>query len=377
MAKGDYSRKALNSRTEKDGATLEDITRDGVSLDPSRETLCKDRADFICKCGNHHHKQIRQLILETGAFCAECTKFNQYSTRKKSLKPGDTDYGESLMREIIEKYQATLIKAYTVGMIEVSDFKKLKRDDILEFICICKKVGIKVFRGAVDQYCVCDSCSDIVRSYNCSDDGKERKLESVDEIIELLKSVNFKTHQQRYEDAKLTGYLVCNKCSVEKQLDRFHVSDGTLMSTKCYDCKNIVRTQTRHARITNGSLLDFLHTILLDAKSRTNKHNKENRNNREFDITKEYLYELWEAQKGLCCYSGKVMKWNTIITERSDDMRAHPDRITIDRIDSNKGYIKTNVALCCWAANNMKQDQSAESFKQWISCIYHAYANQS
>lgn len=43
----------------------------------------------------------------------------------------------------------------------------------------------------------------------------------------------------------------------------------------------------------------------------------------------------------------------------------------IDRIDSNIGYIPTNVTSCCSKCNYAKHEMSFDEFKSWINKIYH------
>ena len=42
----------------------------------------------------------------------------------------------------------------------------------------------------------------------------------------------------------------------------------------------------------------------------------------------------------------------------------------IDRVDSNKGYIKTNTVVCCKRCNVAKSDMSVLEFKEWLNRIY-------
>lgn len=72
----------------------------------------------------------------------------------------------------------------------------------------------------------------------------------------------------------------------------------------------------------------------------------------EFEISYEYISELYERQGGLCYYTGKPMKLC-----RNDQNAA-----SIDRLDSKKGYTKTNVVLCTWAINRMKQEVGVSEF---------------
>ena len=45
----------------------------------------------------------------------------------------------------------------------------------------------------------------------------------------------------------------------------------------------------------------------------------------------------------------------------------------IDRIDSQKGYIKGNVVSCCKKCNTAKNTMTTEEFKQWIKKVYMYY----
>ena len=72
---------------------------------------------------------------------------------------------------------------------------------------------------------------------------------------------------------------------------------------------------------------------------------------KEFDITLEDIINLWHSQKGLCALSNLPMQ----ISEDEYD-------VSLDRIDSNKGYVQNNVQLVTKQVNYMKQDYTQEDF---------------
>lgn len=74
-------------------------------------------------------------------------------------------------------------------------------------------------------------------------------------------------------------------------------------------------------------------------------------------ISAEYLIGLYYKQNGLCAISGMKM------THRYKDLRS----ISIDRIDSTKGYIKGNVQLVCQWVNLAKGQHSDHEFKQILA----------
>lgn len=83
------------------------------------------------------------------------------------------------------------------------------------------------------------------------------------------------------------------------------------------------------------------------------------RNNKlEFDLTTEFLVGLWKNQEGKCAVTDTKMRL-TLGNGR------HPESISIDRIDSNKGYLKTNIRFVCWQVNAMKFELTDSQLKDW------------
>lgn len=74
--------------------------------------------------------------------------------------------------------------------------------------------------------------------------------------------------------------------------------------------------------------------------------------NRQCTITLPELLEIYKSQNGVCFYTHKPM-----VFHNKDD-----DSLSIDRLDSSKGYTKDNVVLCRWIINRVKNDLSKEDF---------------
>jgi len=88
--------------------------------------------------------------------------------------------------------------------------------------------------------------------------------------------------------------------------------------------------------------------------------------NIEFNLSKDFLYELYEKQKGNCYYTGKkmVLKIYSGIKPNRENIQLFKDYLTIDRLDSSKGYEKGNVALCTLKVNTAKGSLSYDEFLQ-------------
>jgi hypothetical protein len=70
--------------------------------------------------------------------------------------------------------------------------------------------------------------------------------------------------------------------------------------------------------------------------------------NYEFSITKEFMWELWEKQKGMCALSGMPLKIERNY-KKMKNMTA-----SLDRIKNDKGYTEDNVQWIHKDINRMK-----------------------
>lgn len=64
------------------------------------------------------------------------------------------------------------------------------------------------------------------------------------------------------------------------------------------------------------------------------------------DIDIHYLLDIYHKQNGACCLTGLVMELRPLVGHR-----VNPYAISLDRIDSTKGYTKDNVRLIIWYMN--------------------------
>ena len=81
---------------------------------------------------------------------------------------------------------------------------------------------------------------------------------------------------------------------------------------------------------------------------------------REFNITPEEVYGLWEKQGGLCALTGLPMQHHPAYS----DMNA-----SMDRKEGSIGYVIDNVQLVCWRINEMKNDQPEHQLLWWARAL--------
>lgn len=76
---------------------------------------------------------------------------------------------------------------------------------------------------------------------------------------------------------------------------------------------------------------------LISARSRSKKKGL------ECSITLKLLIDLWESQEGRCALSGIKI----ILPVKVADQKKSPFSASLDRIDSNKGYVPGNIQWVC------------------------------
>jgi hypothetical protein len=87
-----------------------------------------------------------------------------------------------------------------------------------------------------------------------------------------------------------------------------------------------------------------------------NARYRSKRKNISFELTKEYVMDLFEEQDGKCYYSGIQLN---VVKENKD--RTHdPFKMSLDCVDPELGYVKGNVVWCAYCVNALKLKMSKE-----------------
>lgn len=82
----------------------------------------------------------------------------------------------------------------------------------------------------------------------------------------------------------------------------------------------------------------------------------------EFNITIEYVWDLFLKQDKRCKISGVAINFQS-------EAKKYDGTASLDRIDSSKGYIEGNVQWVHKKINIMKQNNSDEQFIEWCNII--------
>lgn len=184
------------------------------------------------------------------------------------------------------------------------------------------------------------------------------------------RTVGGRKHWSRpvYEAIISSGEQTCKFCNTKKPLDQFYSNGCFADGLKKYRvrCKSCVLEKAKtdqpflykgKAERRSASPAVFIAAILNHAAKR--------KQSLGFDIDIGYLLWVYEGQSGLCAVSGVKM------THIAGSGRVLTN-ISIDRIDSTKGYLRGNVQFVCDIVNRMKSDMSQAELLSWCRNILRA-----
>ena len=133
----------------------------------------------------------------------------------------------------------------------------------------------------------------------------------------------------------------CTKCNENKERSEFSLKDlqkGSGLCSWCRECRKNKKCSNRdHSSI---------HAMI--------RHNMVEINNsgKNVGVSMDYLLHVYEEQGGKCFYTGEALSLVKKGTKKTSP----------DRIDSELGYIKGNIALTSWKVNRMKSNIPYEEF---------------
>jgi hypothetical protein len=93
--------------------------------------------------------------------------------------------------------------------------------------------------------------------------------------------------------------------------------------------------------------------------------NRARKDNLEFDLTKEYMWDIFENQQGKCAISGVSIGF----ADSAREQWSGKTTASLDRKDSSSGYIVDNVQWVHKHINMMKQNHTDEYFIKMCTIV--------
>jgi len=183
--------------------------------------------------------------------------------------------------------------------------------------------------------------------------------------------------RSQYNRAKSNKHYCSNECSrlgsrAETFIINCHVCNTELTRRNCdlYDVSGKMHNnlycskECKFIGLSGGDEYSPFGYHLAGVKNRMRKWNKMHLLN--FD--KKYLKELWDTQDGKCAITGLPMILDTATGSATKKIPKHPNKASVDRIDSKLPYTKDNIQFVCMCVNYMK---STFDNNQIIEIIEH------
>ena len=147
-------------------------------------------------------------------------------------------------------------------------------------------------------------------------------------------------------DKEYTDYIksrqICTKCTVDKNLNEDFRKDIRYDSGSRYTCKTCHSQQMHEYYSTfDGCVKALLSNCKINAKTR-GKRGRIGAS--EFTLTEKDIKEMFKKQQGLCHYFKSKLKFTRC-----------GDKVSLERLDNDKGYTADNCVLACKMANGFVQ----------------------
>jgi hypothetical protein len=135
-------------------------------------------------------------------------------------------------------------------------------------------------------------------------------------------------------------YYNCTYCGIVKSVNEFGSRNK---NNYCKECVSQIYKEKKLIPI------EVIKELYRNAKTHTNDRikKKDNKRDNSFDITIEFLIQLYNVQKGLCAYSELPLQFGNYEDKNWT--------ISLERKNPLLGYVKDNVCFTCWEMNCVDQ----------------------
>ncbi len=233
--------------------------------------------------------------------------------------------------------------------LDVSKFSKdvTKKDGYQAKCKTCKLKGVKSYDDLDENKVakICNGCGDnkTLINYKKSKAGRMGR----DNLCKICRSKQRKGLNYK---AKQAGTKKCSNCGNEKNVDDFpkdkNNKDG--LNSRCKIC-NVLKT-----KLSSSKFSGFISKIYNDAVRNAKRRNL------YFGITKDDIVDIYNSQSSKCAITNINMEYSVMKERQEGDPHIlNPYNMSIDRIDSKKGYVKNNIQLVCAFVNRIKLDMSS------------------
>lgn len=167
----------------------------------------------------------------------------------------------------------------------------------------------------------------------------------VNELDLSIDDIQYKARALKIKLLRRRGERLCYYCRVN------FMGNHPKFGQRCTECSKPHRANRRKASINRNPLRQRLLELAYQLYSRNR------RKGIQVKISVEALLQLWDRQEGRCAYTGRKM----FISDAEGGKRRY-DTLSVDRVNSQQGYLNDNIVLCTWWANVAKHELGVSEF---------------
>ena len=178
--------------------------------------------------------------------------------------------------------------------------------------------------------------------------------------------------KKKYLRNRKTEEVKCDNCGAVCEKPSTEVKRNKLLNRHLFCSRRCSVTYGNTVCPRKGNL-----TTLDEARERIKEKHRENpllspfnyllksmrAKDKEYKVTFEDLLEKWNEQNGRCAYTGIQLELSSY-KKTKGILKA-----SVDRIDSNKGYVPGNIQFVLCAVNYMKGTMTDQETKELIELI--------
>lgn len=175
----------------------------------------------------------------------------------------------------------------------------------------------------------------------------------------------------------MSNLKICSVCKRSLDLSHFYIrKDRMKPIARCKECNALASAKSR-AKLTNEQKQKYSRKrclyfekqakegnlkAILQHKINSYKNNVKYKNV-AFNLTVDYLEELFNKQNGLCYYTGEKLDVAIMLGKgRRKTLFSSPNHFSLDRLIPQKGYVVGNVVWCTYQTNTCKNQLSEKQF---------------
>lgn len=124
------------------------------------------------------------------------------------------------------------------------------------------------------------------------------------------------------------------------------------------------RLKTKEEQNIPADISSVLRRRITAALARTTNFNNSRRIEGDSNLTMSFLLALYDKQEGKCAITGRKLSMGRVASKGYE-----PDLLSVDRIDSTKGYTRDNVQFVTWQANVAKNRHTQKELLEFCRAV--------